>query len=293
MTLSRTIVIGASGQIGQALIPRLLEKNHQVFGLSRMPRTSTRSGLTWLVGDVFAGMPPLPAAEVIFSLGPLNGFAEWLGRTTLEGRPRIVAFSSMSAESKRESEDCAERALAETLCRAERGLIKVAESAGISWTILRPTLIYGGGQDRSLTRLARMGARWHVFPRIPAATGLRQPVHVDDLAAACMAVLARDASSCRSFDLGGGERLSFSVMLDRVRRSLPAPTLPIPLPLFTLRGLLALAQLNPRWRDIGKAAVSRLGADLIAEDCDARRLLEWAPRPFQPVAETWNRARPI
>lgn len=286
--MARILVIGASGQIGRTLVPRLLEAGHQVFALSRVARTSTRANLTWLIGDVFASMPPLPALDVIFSLGPLNGFAEWLAKASLDGRPRVVAFGSMSAESKRESVDPLEQELSLTLRRAEQELTEAASSKDINWTLLRPTLIYGGGQDRSLTRLARMGTRWRVFPRFPAATGLRQPVHVDDLASACISALARQAAGCRSFDLGGGERLSFSDMLDRVRESLPGPILPIPVPLFAAYGLLGLVRLNPRWRHIGRGAVSRLNLDLIADNEEAGRILDWVPRGFRPLADTWK-----
>lgn len=286
--MTRSLVIGASGQIGRALIPNLLDKGHQVFALSRMARTSSRANMSWLVGDVFAAMPRLPEVDVIFSLGPLNGFAEWLSRARLEGRPRIVAFGSMSAESKYESEDPAERALARTLRRAELALIEAAETADIDWTLLRPTLIYGGGQDRSLTRLAAMGARWRVFPHMPGATGLRQPVHVEDLATVCIEAMVRTAACRRSFDLGGGERLSFSDMLDRVRRSLPGPILPLPVPLFAARAMLGLAHLNPRWRHVGSGAVHRLRSDLNADDEDAKRLLDWAPRRFHPDPGCWK-----
>ncbi|HET9032558.1 MAG TPA: NAD-dependent epimerase/dehydratase family protein [Dokdonella sp.] len=284
----RTLVIGASGQIGRALIPRLLDSGHQVFALSRFARVSTRNNLTWLRGDIFTAMPSLPALDVIFSLGPLNGFAEWLATASLDRQPRVVAFGSMSAESKRESEDPAERALAQTLRHAERTLVEAAQSMDINWTLLRPTLIYGGGQDRSLTRLAQFGARWRVFPRVPAAKGLRQPVHVDDLASACVAAITRVAASRRKFDLGGGERLSVCDMLDRVRHSLPGPILPVPVPLFAARGVLGLTHLNPRWRHIGVGAVHRLRNDLLADDEDAKRLLDWAPRSFCPLASTWN-----
>lgn len=291
--MTRTLVIGASGQIGRALIPLLLDRGHQVTALSREPRSTTRHNLSWIVGDVFAAMPTLSALDVIFSLGPLNGFSEWLTRTSLANRPRVVAFGSMSAETKRNSEDPAEQTLSRTLRRAESELIEAASLAGLDWTLFRPTLIYGGGQDRSLTRLARMGSRWRVFPHLIAATGLRQPVHVDDLASACMAAVERDAASRRSFDLGGGERLSVSSMLDRVRRSLPGPILPIPVPLFTARRLLGLVHMNPHWRHIGRAAVTRLCSDLIAHDEDAKRDLGWAPRAFQPTADTWKTADPL
>jgi nucleoside-diphosphate-sugar epimerase len=285
--MSRVLVIGASGQIGRALIPRLLERGDTVLALSRIERTSSKQNLCWIQGDVFASMPPLPAVDAIFSLGPLNGFTRWLMQAQLAGRPRIVAFGSMSVESKRESTDPAERALAQTLHRAELELMDAAFGKHLIWTLLRPTLIYGCGLDRSLTPLARMGTRLHLLPRLPAATGLRQPVHVDDLANACIAAASLEDACNRSFDLGGGEQLSFSDMLDRVRASLPVRVLSVSIPLATLRALLAVMRLWPRWRRIGVAAVGRLQVDLIANNDPAERLLHWSPRDFQPDASTW------
>jgi nucleoside-diphosphate-sugar epimerase len=285
--MMRALVIGASGQIGRALIPRLLARGCQVLALSRIERAGGTQNLSWIQGDVFASMPALPAVDAIFSLGPLNGFSGWLMRAQLAGSPRIVAFGSMSVESKRESNDPAERALAETLRLAERELADAASARNLVWTLLRPTLIYGGGLDKSLTPLARMGTRLHVFPRLPAATGLRQPVHVDDLAAACIAAVSLEDACNRVFDLAGGERLSFSDVLDRIRLSLPARVLPVPMSLAAVRMLLSVLRLRPRWRGIGKAAMERLQVDLIAENEAARRLLHWSPRGFRPDASTW------
>jgi nucleoside-diphosphate-sugar epimerase len=283
----RALVIGASGQIGRALIPRLLERGYQVTALSRIARASATGNLSWVRGDVFASMPTLPMLDAIFSLGPLDGFSRWLAQAQLAGRPRIVAFGSMSVESKRESTDSAERSLAETLRLAEMELADAASARNLVWTLLRPTLIYGGGLDRSLTPLARMGARLHMFPRLPAATGLRQPVHVNDLAGACIAAVSLEGACNRTFDLGGGERLSFSEVLDRIRASLPVRVLPVPMPLAALQGLLAVMRLHPRWRRIGKAALRRLKDDLVAENDAARSLLNWSPRDFRPDDLTW------
>lgn len=290
--MGRALVIGASGQIGRALIPRLLGNGHQILALSRIPRTSNQENVEWVCGDVFATMPALPALDVIFSLGPLDGFAQWLACARLEGRPRIVAFGSMSAESKRDSIDPAERALAQTLHRAELVLAGAAAARGIVWTLLRPTMIYGGGLDRSLTPLARLGERMHLFPRLRGATGLRQPVHVDDLADACLAAALPDAATNRSFDLGGGERIAFSQMLERVRGSLNGFVLPVPIPLIAAHAGLAIARLHTRWRGIGHGAVSRLRVDLIANDEAAREALAWSPRDFRPDASTWRVSPP-
>ena len=95
----------------------------------------------------------------------------------------------MSAETKSASPDLAERALAETLRKAEQRLLRSAAARGIACTLLRPTLIYGGGPDRSLVPIARLALRWRVLPIPLGASGLRQPVHAADLAGAVDAVI--------------------------------------------------------------------------------------------------------
>ena len=77
--MRRALVIGASGQIGQSLIPQLLERGDCVFALSRRDRTSRSANLEWIRGELFAAMPEIPEVDVIFSLGPLNGFAAAAG----------------------------------------------------------------------------------------------------------------------------------------------------------------------------------------------------------------------
>ncbi|MCB1578781.1 MAG: NAD(P)-dependent oxidoreductase [Xanthomonadales bacterium] len=282
-----TLVLGASGQIGRFLVPALLDQGHAVIALSRRPRTALRAGLQWQQGELFGGMPELPRLDAIFSLGPLDGFSGWLERTPLPGRPRIVAIGSMSAVSKHDSTDPAERALANTLQRAEQRMCAAAERNEMAWTLLRPTLIYGAGIDRSLSQLAHWATRWRLFPRLIGASGLRQPVHAEDLANACLASLTGGAEN-RSFDLGGGERLSVSAMLERVQASLPKRALGVPLPFAAARLALACARMHPRWRSIHPGALHRLRADLLADDDAARALIGWMPRPFRPVPATWR-----
>ena len=291
--MSRSLVLGASGQIGCFLLPRLLMAGHDVLALSRQQRTSRHAQLKWMAGDLFATMPESPPVDTIFSLGPLDGLATWLASSCLDGTPHIVAIGSMSIEGKRGSADPAEHALVETLRRSEAALADAAENRGCAWTLLRPTLIYGAGIDRSLSPLARFGARFRILPKVPFAHGLRQPVHASDLADVCLSTLGRDAARCRSFDLGGGERLSFADMLERVRRSLAGPVLGVPLTPSMARLALSVARTHPRWRSVGAAALERLQRDLVADDGPARRNLGWAPRGFHPTASTWQVREPV
>lgn len=273
------IVFGGSGQIGQFLLPRLRARGTAVVAFSRTPRASD-AGVAWLRGSLPEAVPPLPpTATAIVCLGPLDHFAPWLACTPLPGAPRIVAMSSMSAESKRDAPDAAERALAARLRDAERSLAERCAALGCPLTILRATLIYGTGVDGSLARLARHAMRWRVFP-LPRGRGLRQPVHAEDLALAAAAALECPAGA-GIVPAGGGERLTASAMFERVRRSLPQGTLALPLP----RPLLGLAA---RVSGRGRGMVARLDQDLLADNTALQGVLGVRPRPFAPQAVPWG-----
>lgn len=294
------LVLGASGQIGRFLVPRLLAAGEEVHALSRQPRAG-HDRLHWLPGDLYADAPLLPAVETIYSLGPLDGLAAWLARVPVGAATRLIAsgpiatrliaFGSMSLSSKRDSPDPTERALAARLLAAEQAVAASAERLGLSCTVLRPTLIYGAGLDRSLTPLAHFATRWRVFPRIPGACGLRQPVHAEDLADAAWRAARSDAARGRTYELGGGERLPFAELLARVHAALPRRAVPVPLPLPALRGALALARALHATA-AGPTALARLRADLVADDTPARADLGWAPRAFRPTPACWV-ARPL
>ncbi|HNR91783.1 MAG TPA: NAD-dependent epimerase/dehydratase family protein [Dokdonella sp.] len=282
------LVLGASGQIGRFLVPALLDDGHEVHALSRIARSARHPRLRWLQGDLHASAPDLPDISVVFSLGPLDGLARWLASARLDARARVIAFGSMSVDSKRDSADAGERVLAARLLEAERAVAVVCAAQSRAWTVLRPTLIYGAGLDRSLTPIARLGRRWHVLPALPAASGLRQPVHAADLAEACLALWKRGVGQDRTYALGGGERLAFATMLARLRASLGVPCLGIPLP------LRALDVAWPLWGRLrsgglpGRAALTRLRQDLITDDAEARADFGWSPRGFAPQPGTWD-----
>jgi nucleoside-diphosphate-sugar epimerase len=213
------------------------------------------------------------------SLGPLDAFVAWLARYPETRLRRIVALSSMSAESKRSSPDPAERALAERLGAAEERLHRLAATRGIACTVFRPTLIYGGGGDRSLAPIARFLRRYRILPLPLGAHGLRQPVHAADLAAACLRVLDVPCTYGKTYPLGGGERLPFDALLRRLRAVTPGFVLLLPLPIPVLAGLARCLRGAPT-----AAAFARLRQPLIADNEAATRDFGYAPRPFQAEA---------
>ena len=276
--MSTVIVFGATGAVGGFLLPRLLGADARVHAVSRRPPLlAFDPRLNWIRGDLHAPIAALPArADTIVSLGPLDAFASWFEATAIDGVGRVLALSSMSAESKRASADPAERALAERLRSAEARLAGAADARHVAWTIFRPTLIYGDGRDRSLAPIARFARRWHVLPFPLGAAGLRQPVHADDLAAAVIAALDRPVTFRKRYALGGGECLRFDRMLLRLRDAAGGFVLPLPLPRFAIR----LARRFGGATSIGDAALERLREPLLAETTDAVRDFGYAPRAF-------------
>lgn len=273
------LVVGGSSQIGYFLLPRLCERGEPVLALSRRPRPAL-AGVEWRVGQLPDAVPELTGLSAIISFGPLLGLAAWLERADLSHAPRVIATSSMSAQSKCDSAVPAERAVSQQLRDGEAALARVCERHGCAWTVLRPTLIYGAGIDKSLTPLARRAMRTGLFP-LPAGRGLRQPVHADDIAQAVLAALDRPAAAGQILPIGGGERLPASEMFARVRRSLPRATLLLPLPAWGLRlARHAVTRL--------RGPLTRLETDLIADNSALQQLLGVTPRPFRPDADCWR-----
>lgn len=231
-------------------------------------------------------MPDLADAsiETIISVGPLDGLAQWLSTMQMPTLRRIVALSSMSVVVKADSDDPAERSMAARLADAEAAVVTFCRSNAVAYVLLRPTLIYGAGVDRSISALARFGQRWHLFPSVRGATGLRQPIHADDVAAACIGASSIDPSPALSLAVGGGEQLSFAAMLARTRASIAAPTIPIAVPLSLARIGLRVLRLHPRWRHLHDGLIDRLCVDQIVDNAPASLLLSWHPRAFMPTS---------
>ena len=277
--MKRTLVIGLSGQVGDALLPLLRERDILLLALSRRERIGN-AGLQWLRGSLEA-MPPISAdIDCILSLGPLDAFAAWFADSSVEG-VRIVALSSTGRVDKSQSIEPAERELAARLQAAEAQLFAAGSRRDCAVTVLRPTLIYGGVRDRSLSRLVNLGRRFGIVVLPSDATGLRQPVHVADVADAVRRCIDAPGTEGQAFDLPGGETLAFDDMVRRALASQAPRCLLITLPASLWRLGLAAVSLFAR-APINKGQLARLSLDQLADAAPARRAFGYRPRDFDP-----------
>lgn len=290
--MSRRVVgvAGATNQIGHFLLPRLVAAGHSVHAISRRPPGPVDGSrkVVWHrvdLGEGLGGDPRgdrLPGLDTWMHLAHLNLLPPLVPTLAARGVRRIVAFGSTSRFCKRESPEPCERELVAGLIRAEEDLARACAGTGIAWTLFRPTLIYGCGRDKNITTIARFVDRFGVFPLPGGGRGLRQPVHADDLAAACLAVLDCRVSFGRAYDLVGGETLSYRRMVARIFRARGRKPRFVPVPLPLLRGALRLAARVPGYDHLNPAMAERMNRDLCFDASAAARDFGYRPRGFEP-----------
>ena len=285
-SVQSVMLIGANSQIADFLIPRLIETGFFVTAVSRQPPPNQNTaGLRWVKADVSHQLPTLEG-DALVHMAPLWMLPPVLDELLAGGVKKVVAFGSTSVFSKARSTDPKEVLFSERLKKSEDAIGKKCTLAGVPWTILRPTLIYGAGKDKNITFISHVLRRFGFFPVVGGGLGLRQPVHADDLAAATIAALAKK-DLCQAYDLSGGETLTYRDMVFRIAGShawYRAPSIP----LWLFRLAIHVARRLPGLGFIGPSMADRITEDLVFDHGVATRELGYNPRRFSPLDPVSN-----
>jgi uncharacterized protein YbjT (DUF2867 family) len=164
----------------------------------------------------------------------------------------------------------------------------IADQGDLNLIIFRPTLIYGCGLDSNVSRLAGFIRRFGFLPLNAGAPGLRQPVHADDLAAVAVKALLWEKNLPRLLTVAGGSTLSYAEMAARIFKALDKPVrlLNVPQWLFVL--LARFSWIGRIGTGVNVEMIKRQSVDLVLDDSEARKLLQYNPRPFSPTEEDFS-----
>lgn len=276
-------VLGARSLVGRYLVPLLIDRGQAAVACSRSAKTGSAAapGVAWCrPGE------PLPGAcdriPIWIAICPIQALPEWFGWLESLGIERLVALSSTSLITKAGSQDPQERRLVERLAEGEAAVQSWSTGRGVTATILRPTMIYDGVHDRNVATIAAVVRRLGWFPLCGRATGLRQPVHADDVAAATVSAAFHPLP--RSvYTLSGGESLPFHDLVARTCRSHGLPARSIRLPAWAWRACFAAARKLGLSAEGSAAMGRRMNDDLVFQHEDASVDLGFRPRPFVPL----------
>jgi len=276
----KVLITGAASQIGRYLIPGLVERGHECLCVSRKPHAD-QPGEHWIEHDLKGLSDKLyeQNADAWIHLAPMDLLPSLMNAAQRMGIRHIVAFSSTSIFTKQVCATPAEKAFISRLTDAEQDLASYAEAHDIAWNVFRPTLIYSG-MDKNVSFISRMVRRFGFFPLV--GNGLRQPVHAEDLARACIDVLAHPEARNRAYNLGGGEVLPYSEMVRRIFRAQGLNPRLMPIHPAPVRLMIRLFKMFPSYRYLTPAMVDRMAQDMVFESEEARRGFGYTPRPFEP-----------
>lgn len=276
--MARILITGGSSVVGDYLLPRLDAAGHEPTVLSRRaPAGPQWRQLDAARSSVWSVAPD--GVSHLIHLAPLP-----LLTKVLPGAPaslrRVVAIGTTSVFTKSASPSAKDQHLVQDQRQAEQGLIDFCMRRGIGYTLLRPTLVYDGRRDKNVARIAALIRKLHFFPVAAPGKGLRQPLHADDLAAACVAAL--EAQGSNIYELAGSERLSYRAMVERIFLSLGQRPRVLPLPLALYRAAIAAARMLPRYRGLTPEVADRMNQDMVFDYAAAAHDLGFAPREFAP-----------
>jgi uncharacterized protein YbjT (DUF2867 family) len=276
-------------------------RGHTCVALARSPvaaRAVAARGATPLPGDLDHGQAALTGlfaradCDALVNLASLGfGHAPSIvGAAVWAGLDRSVFVSTT--------------AVATTLPARSKAVRLAAEdaigSSGLSWTILRPTMIYGAVGDRNLSRLLALLARLRRAPVpngvplvVPVPGGgrqLQQPVHVADLAGAVLTAAERGQAAGRRYDVAGPEPLTFEDLLHATAAAVGGRVRLVPVPLAPVIALTRCYERLSRRPRIRAEQWQRLAEDKAFPIDAAARDLDYAPRSFAAgiQAEAWS-----
>jgi nucleoside-diphosphate-sugar epimerase len=252
------------------------------------PRADDSPSAIWQAFDLTQIDRSFPdvAANVLFHTAGIGTILPWLDKISASGVSRIVAFSSTSLLTKAASENARDRQMIARLAQYEQIFIETSERLGLRWTILRPTMIYGGKfGDRTVMDIAAVIRKLGFFPLFGGGRGLRQPVHAADLAAACMQVVDCPATFNRIYNLGGGERLPYRGMVERIFSAMDRKPRFLPVPLAGFKLAVRFANLHPRYRHLTSSMATRMSQDMVFSTEEANADFGFAPRGFVPSVQ--------
>ena len=241
LNLLRVILLtGATGTVGKALLPLLVERGEDIRALVRDPRRLGRHrvdvrialGDLGEMGDARTRRQALRGARTVIHLAAairdqpaakveeLNGLAtaRLLRAAEQSGVERFIFFSAIGATGFQRTRFFRAKALAE----------EAVAGSELATTIFAPSIVYD--REDPWVTLTRRLALFPALPVIGPADAAYEPIWAQDVARCVVAELDSEEPGDRRHELAGPERLTYEEMsrviawsIDRRRRAVHVP----------------------------------------------------------------------
>jgi uncharacterized protein YbjT (DUF2867 family) len=282
----RVAVLGATGVIGQALLP-LLSDQHTVVAVSRRPRAAG-DGIRWVVADAASGVGVAEALEgadvayhLVHSLGGRDFEAQdrqAAGNVSREaaraGLKQLVYLGGLGGDDPDASPHL----------RSRRETGERLAADGVPVTTLRAAMVVGQGSAAFETILGLV-KRLPVMITPSWVSTPTQPIALEDVARYLAGVCGNDDAIGEGFDVGGPEVMTYRQMIERIAALLGRRPRFIEVPVLTpALSALWLELVTPVNAAVARPLVEGLRSATVARDERLRKLLPFELTPFDEAA---------
>ncbi len=274
------LVIGASGFVGRFVIDKLKREN--VGRICRFVRKWSQSNeirhndVDKTSGDltvISSIREALKGKDALINIAPLKyGFCENLVRACEKEKIGRALFMSTTA------------IFTQLRLQEKRAILeaeKTITDSVIDYTIIRPTMIYGGWDDKNMHFLIEYLRKHSVIPIFGNGRYLQQPVYVEDVASAVVKALSSKRTIRKSYNISGRFPLSYNEVIDTICEILGRGVLKVHIPYhlsLSLVAVLKLFQKSPRFT-VGQ--VRRLNEDKVFDYSKAKKDFGYAPISYE------------
>lgn len=288
--MARILLLGASGYIGGRLLPRLIQRGHDVHCLLRNPNKIPPADAEQthvFEGDVLKPetLPPAFAdTDIVFylvhSMSAGDDDFEQRDRRAAEhvaaaareaGVQRIVYLGGLGKRDENQTPHL----------RSRHEVGDILRSSGIPVTEFRAAVIVGSGS-------ASFEMMHHLVNRLPVMITPRwvsvrtQPLAIADLLAYLLDAVERPETSGEIIDIGGPEVLTYREMMRTVARVLGLRRYVLPVPVLTPKLSSYWVNLvTPIPFSLARSLIESVRSETICENDRAAELFDIRPMPFE------------
>jgi uncharacterized protein YbjT (DUF2867 family) len=287
------LLVGATGFVGGHLLRALQQAGHHVIATCREPRSQGWSGVEWRSLDLslLAADPegfdfPQSVDVLINAAGLLSVDAAQLSRVQDQGTRalfdlaarrgvRVLQISALGASAQSDVPFLASKGAADDYLL---GL-------GVPCVVLRPSLVVGEG-GASSAWLAVLSP-WPLIPLLDLKAQA-QPVHIDDLVGAVLALLRRWPGEPMVLPLVGPEPMRLSQVIDHLRTAQGwRPGRYVQAPLLGVGGWLG-DRLG--WRALNRQSIALAQQDNVADPDVLASVCGYRAAPLSSRLQGWPTA---
>ena len=271
------LVTGATGYTGPFVVEALIRAGAHVRALVReesRARPILKMGADFVIGDLEnerSVANTLDGVEAVLAVSHIRHAPTLVRACKDRGVTRTIFFSSARSASTVPSPSVDE------VLEGESAVF----GSDLQFTLLRPTMIYGPGNDRNVAFIRGYIDSHRFLPVFGSGERLQQPVFVRDVADAVSKIVFEERTIGKSYFLAGPNPITYTGMIDPItaasKRTIVKVYLPVRMSAWAI-GCYERLSSAPR---ITSEMVRRFDEEKTFDISDAQRDFGYDPVPFE------------